>query len=93
MKLALAFALFLVVAPVSAEMVNGYFRADGTYVAPYYRTPADGNPYNNLTPPPQNYTPPPRTSSYGTPPSTYQPSTPRYPSYPLPQPCWAGTHC
>jgi len=27
--------------------VHGYFRSNGTYVRPYYRTNPDGNPYNN----------------------------------------------
>lgn len=27
--------------------VNGYFRKDGTYVQPHYRSNPDGNPYNN----------------------------------------------
>lgn len=30
-----------------AEYVSGYVRSNGTYVAPYVRSPADGNPYNN----------------------------------------------
>lgn len=27
--------------------VNGYYRKDGTYVQPHYRSNPDGNPYNN----------------------------------------------
>lgn len=27
--------------------VRGYFRKDGTYVQPHYRSAPDGNPYNN----------------------------------------------
>lgn len=27
--------------------VNGYFRSNGTYVQPHYRSAPDGNPYNN----------------------------------------------
>jgi hypothetical protein len=27
--------------------VRGYFRKDGTYVSPHYRSAPDGNPYNN----------------------------------------------
>lgn len=34
--------------PAKADWVRGHYRGNGTYVAPYYRTPADGNPYNNL---------------------------------------------
>lgn len=29
-------------------MVDGYFRPDGTWVDPYYRTIPDGDPSNNL---------------------------------------------
>ena len=36
--------------------VRGYFRKDGTYVAPHVRTAPDGNPYNNY-PYPGNYNP------------------------------------
>ncbi len=32
-----------------ADWVNGYFRSNGTYVMPYYRTPANGIPYDNLS--------------------------------------------
>jgi hypothetical protein len=69
MKGIIAVALFLVAASASAEMVNGYFRQNGTYVSPYYRTERDGNPYNNLTPAPRMIESP----------SLYQPQTPRYP--------------
>jgi hypothetical protein len=31
------------------EQVDGYIREDGTEVRPYVRTPADGNPFNNLS--------------------------------------------
>jgi hypothetical protein len=27
--------------------VDGYYRRDGTYVQPHYRTSPDSNPYNN----------------------------------------------
>jgi hypothetical protein len=36
--------------------VDGYFRRDGTYVQPHYRTAPDGNPYNNYSFP-GNYNP------------------------------------
>ena len=39
-----------------AERVRGYYRRNGTYVQPYERTPADGNPYNNYGYP-GNYNP------------------------------------
>lgn len=29
--------------------VNGYYRKDGTYVQPHYRSAPDGNPYNNYS--------------------------------------------
>src|SRR6266478_3691399 len=32
-----------------ADWVSGYTRRDGTYVMPYYRTPANGIPYDNLS--------------------------------------------
>lgn len=31
----------------AAVHVNGYYRSNGTYVAPHYRSNPDGNPYNN----------------------------------------------
>lgn len=36
--------------------VKGYYRKDGTYVRPHYRTAPDGNPYNNYSYP-GNYNP------------------------------------
>ena len=29
--------------------VDGYYKGNGTYVAPHYRTSPDGNPYNNFS--------------------------------------------
>ena len=29
--------------------VHGYYRKNGTYVQPHYRSNADGNPYNNYS--------------------------------------------
>lgn len=29
--------------------VSGYFKSNGTYVAPYFKSAPDGNPYNNYT--------------------------------------------
>ena len=29
--------------------MKGYYRRDGTYVQPHYRTAPDGNPYNNYS--------------------------------------------
>jgi len=50
MKTLLALAA-LVVATIAtqAQTVSGYFRSNGTYVAPHYRTPANGTPYDNLS--------------------------------------------
>jgi len=31
----------------AAVKVKGYYRKDGTYVQPHYRSNPDGNPYNN----------------------------------------------
>ena len=48
-KLALAAALLTSTVAAQADWVQGHFRANGTYVAPYYRTPANGNPFDNLS--------------------------------------------
>lgn len=44
---------FLVIFAVSAfagdVWVKPYFRKDGTYVQPYYRSRPDGNPWNNYS--------------------------------------------
>src|SRR5207245_4850640 len=32
-----------------ADWVSGHFRSNGTFVAPYYRTTANGIPYDNLS--------------------------------------------
>ena len=40
--------IFLTVGDVDAAVrVKGYYRKDGTYVQPHYRSNPDGNPYNN----------------------------------------------
>jgi len=55
--LGILFLLFLVpFAAAHAVSVKGYYRSDGTYVAPYERTAPDGNPYNNYSYP-GNYNP------------------------------------
>ena len=41
-------ALVLVTAATQAQTVNGYFRSNGTYVAPHYRTPANDTITDNL---------------------------------------------
>jgi hypothetical protein len=48
-NLALAAAILTSTVAAQADWVQGHFRANGTYVAPYYRTPANGNPYDNLS--------------------------------------------
>jgi len=48
-KLSLVAVTLFAAATARAEMVSGYLRQDGTYVAPYYRTPANGTPYDNLS--------------------------------------------
>ena len=47
---------FLAISLAEAGWVRGYYRADGTYVRPHYRTNPDGNPYNNYSFP-GNYNP------------------------------------
>src|SRR5437879_1377821 len=48
-NLALAAVILTTAVAAQAENVRGYFRSNGTYVAPYYRTPANGTPYDNLS--------------------------------------------
>ena len=48
-KIAFAALMFTTAFAAQAEMVNGHFRANGTYVNSYYRTPANGTPYDNLS--------------------------------------------
>ena len=53
-KLALMIAVFAVAITTASLAqaqvhVNGYFRSNGTYVQPHYRTYPDGNPYNNYS--------------------------------------------
>ena len=31
------------------QYVSGYYRSDGTYVQPYWRSDPDGDPYNNYS--------------------------------------------
>jgi hypothetical protein len=40
---------FLTASLAEAGWVQGYYRQDGTYVQPHYRTNPDGNPYNNYS--------------------------------------------
>jgi len=70
---------FLTVSLAEAERVRGYYKQNGTYVQPYYRTNPDRNPYNNYSFP-GNYNPNTGRVTPGNP-DTYQN---RYhnPSYP-----------
>lgn len=45
--LVLLFSFSLQTSATYAVSVRGYYRSNGTYVAPYERTAPDGNPYNN----------------------------------------------
>jgi hypothetical protein len=47
---------FFVTSFAQAGWVRGYYRSNGTYVQPHYRTNPDGNPYNNYSFP-GNYNP------------------------------------
>jgi hypothetical protein len=50
-KIVLAAAVtFTAASPCLAdEYVHGYYRSNGTYVQPYFRSDPDGNPYNNYS--------------------------------------------
>lgn len=54
----LLYLIFFAFFSVSAQdvYVKGYYRKDGTYVQPHYRSAPDGNPYNNYSYP-GNYNP------------------------------------
>jgi hypothetical protein len=44
------FGVTMFATPASADTyVNGYFKNDGTYVQPHYRTNPDSNSYNNYS--------------------------------------------
>jgi len=42
-----SFILFVSSAVAGDTYVKGYYRKDGTYVQPHYRSDPDGNQYNN----------------------------------------------
>ncbi len=48
-KITLALVLLATAASTRADWVNGYTRANGTYVGGYSRTPANGTPYDNYS--------------------------------------------
>ena len=54
--LALLVLSFGILFAQSRVYVKGYYRSDGTYVKPHYRTAPDSNPYNNYSFP-GNYNP------------------------------------
>jgi opacity protein-like surface antigen len=73
-----ALVLLALASTVAAQVhVNGYFRRDGTYVQPHYRSSPDGNPSNNWS---TRGNVNPYTGQYGThqplPPYTPLPTTP-----------------
>jgi hypothetical protein len=48
-NIALAAVILTAAVSAQAEWVSGHFRSNGTYVNSYYRTPANGTPYDNLS--------------------------------------------
>ncbi len=50
-KIALAAAVTLTASSPSwaDQYVQGYYRSNGTYVQPYWRSDPDGNPFDNFT--------------------------------------------
>ena len=77
---------------MAQEAVRGYTRSNGTYVAPYYRTYADNNFYNNWSTYPNVNPYTGKTGTHVTP--SYSPSTsylprPSYPSYSSPYPSYS----
>jgi hypothetical protein len=48
-KLTRAAVLLTTAVAARADWVSGYTRSNGTYVAPHYRTPANGSVYDNLS--------------------------------------------
>src|SRR5438552_1888246 len=48
-KIALAALVIVPALTAKADWVSRYFRVSGTYIAPYYRTPANRIVYDNLS--------------------------------------------
>lgn len=44
-----AILLSLAASAANATYVHGYYRDNGTYVQPHYRSAPDGNSYNNYS--------------------------------------------
>ncbi len=77
-NLLLASAFLLFATPAFADTyVHGYYRADGTYVAPHWRSDANGNPDDNYSSP-GNYNP--HNGKIGGKEPTYNPPEP-FPMY------------
>ena len=96
MRYLVALALFLAAAGADAQdtYVNGYFKSDGTYVQPHYRSAPDNNPYNNWSTQPNinPYTGQQGTQNpWGAPSGTYKPYQPYQPYQPYKQPSY-GTY-
>lgn len=50
MRWMIAMAALMAASPAVADtLVDGYFRKDGTYVAPHYRSDNDGQRWNNYS--------------------------------------------
>ena len=82
-KIALAVVLLATALAARADWVNGYSRANGTYVGGYSRTPANGTPYDNYSY--RGY--PSQQPGYVSPRPSYGYETPRpLPSYDFSQP-------
>jgi hypothetical protein len=72
-----ALALCTAVTALAQVRVNGYFRQDGTYVQPHYRSAPDNRIDNNYSYP-GNYNPYTGQIAPGTPPPVYTPPVPSY---------------
>ena len=70
----------------AGNYVSGYFRSNGTYVAPHYRSSANSNFYDNYSTKPNVNPYTGKTGTRVTPPSyrTYRYSTPTYRTYRTP---------
>jgi len=84
---------FFVTSFAQAGWVRGYYRSNGTYVQPHYRTNPDGNPYNNYSFP-GNYNPNTGRITPGNPDTYlrryYERSYPRY--FEVPRTYWPNTY-
>ncbi|NCA93635.1 MAG: hypothetical protein EOM84_00490 [Sphingobacteriia bacterium] len=84
------FGLFVSIAEYSkaSVRVNGYYRSNGTYVNPYYKSSPDSTRWNNYSTK-GNYNPYTGSKGYTSPYKSYTPSyksynTPSYKSYSTP---------